>query len=72
MQPVPAHFFLQIVADDGPKTREIHAAYTDLTSALVPLGGAAGEFSWRVFTVSPRSRSYVVTDWTRLRPRHGD
>ncbi len=65
-QPAPTRFFLQVVTHEAGSQREIHAAYTDLTAALVHLGGDARTYSWRVFTVSPQSRSYVVTAWTQF------
>nr|WP_321986321.1 tetratricopeptide repeat protein [uncultured Lichenicoccus sp.] len=69
-QPVPVRFFLQVVARDGNRSREIYAAYTDATAALVHVAPGHRGYAWRVYTVSPTAADYSIGAWTAftLRP----
>ncbi|WP_428374492.1 tetratricopeptide repeat protein [Lichenicoccus sp.] len=63
-QAVPVRFFLQVVARDGSKSREIYAAYTDATAALVHVAPGHRSYAWRVYTVSPTTADYSIGAWT--------
>ena len=63
-QTVPVRFFLQVVAHDGTDTRELYAAYTDATAALVRVAPGHRSYAWRVFTVSPSTADYSIGPWT--------
>ena len=44
--------------------RELYAAYTDATAALVRVAPGHRSYAWRVFTVSPSTADYSIGPWT--------
>ena len=60
--PLPVHYFLQVAARDGT-AGEVYSGYLDVSAALVRLDQAHRDYSWRVYTVCPRTASYAVSPW---------
>ncbi len=64
-QPGPVRFYVDVEAvADG--LHPVAAQYSERTATMLPLPAGAGQYAWRVFTVSVDGRHYVASEWRRF------
>ena len=65
-EPVPVHFFVEVVAAEQSGHREVFAGYVGHSYAVVPLASTSAAYAWRVYTVGLDDPVYVVSEWQRF------
>ncbi|HEX5325275.1 MAG TPA: hypothetical protein VFW75_01275 [Acetobacteraceae bacterium] len=65
-EPVPVHFFVEVVAIEADGLREILARYVDQSPVAVTLTAGKAEYAWRVYTVGRDIAEYAVSGWERF------
>ncbi len=65
-QPVPARFYVQVLALDPPEPVQVFSGYTDQSALLAPLAPDHAEYAWRVYVVGGALRSYLPSPWVRF------
>jgi len=65
-EPVPVHFFVEVLAVEPGGLHEVFARYVDQSYAVVTLDPASAEYAWRVYTVGSDEPVYVVGTWNRF------
>src|ERR1700689_4362707 len=65
-EPVPVHFFVEVVAVEQRAKKEVFAGYVGRSYAVVPLASTSAAYAWRVYTVGLDDPVYVVSEWQRF------
>ena len=65
-EPVPVHFFVEVVAAEQSGHREVFAGYVGDSYAVVTLASTSAEYAWRIYTVGLDDPVYVVSGWQRF------
>jgi hypothetical protein len=65
-EPVPVHFFVEVVAVERSAQHEVFAGYVGHSYAVVPLASTSAAYAWRVYTVGLDDPVYVVSEWQRF------
>ncbi len=66
-QRAPARFFVEVVAVEDDRLRDVFAGYSDRSALLAALDPTASDYAWRVFVVGLDTPDYVASPWTRFR-----
>lgn len=66
-QRAAVRFFVEVVAIEDSRVRDVFAGYSDRSALLAALDPAAAEYAWRVFVVGLDSPDYAASAWTRFR-----
>src|SRR5262249_35740182 len=62
-QPVPADFFVQVLALDTAGPHRAFASFLKRSAVLVSLPRAPANYAWRVYTVAASVPDYVPSRW---------
>ena len=65
-EPVPVHFFVEVVAVEQSGLHEVFAGYVGHSYAVVTLASTSAEYAWRVYTVGLDDPAYIVSGWQRF------
>jgi hypothetical protein len=65
-EPVPVHFFVEVVAVEQSAQHEVFAGYVDHSYTVVTLVSTSAEYAWRVYTVGLDDPVYVMSGWQRF------
>lgn len=60
-------FFVEVVAIEDDRQRDVFAGYSDRSALLAALDPAAAEYAWRVFVVGLDAPDYIASSWIRFR-----
>jgi hypothetical protein len=63
-EPVPADFFVQVLALDGAGAHRAFASFLKRSAVLVSLPRAPANYAWRVYTVAASVPDYVPSRWS--------
>jgi Sel1 repeat len=62
-QPVPANFFVEVVALDAVGAHSTFSRYLNQSAILVRLPSTPAAYAWRVYTVAVSETDYVPSAW---------
>jgi hypothetical protein len=65
-EPIPVHFFVEVVAVDQGGQHEVFARYVDQSYAVATLASTSAEYAWRVYTVGSDEPVYAIGEWHRF------
>ena len=65
-QGVPVRFFVEVVATEADRLREVFAGYSDRSAVLAALDASPGSYAWRVFVIGPDAPAYVASAWVQF------
>jgi hypothetical protein len=65
-EPVPVRYFVEVVAIEKDRPREVFAAYVDHPPVDVTVADGTAEYAWRVYTVGRDVAAYVLSGWERF------
>ena len=65
-EPVPVHFFVEVVAVEQSGQHEVFAGYVGHSYAVVTLASTGADYAWRVYTVGLDDPVYIVGGWQRF------
>ena len=68
-QPKPVRFFVQLLAAEDERWRELFAGYITQSAALVQLDPAATRYAWRSYAVAEDDPHYAVGEWSQFTVR---
>jgi TPR repeat protein len=68
-QPVPADFFVQVLALDTAGAHRAFASFSKRSAMLVSLPRAPANYAWRVYTVAASVPDYVPSAWSYFSTR---
>jgi TPR repeat protein len=68
-QPVPADFFVQVLALDRAGAHRAFASFLKRSAVLVSLPRAPANYAWRVYTVAASVPDYVPSRWSYFSTR---
>jgi hypothetical protein len=63
-EPVPADFFVQVLAVDGAGAHRAFASFLKRSAVLVSLPPVPANYAWRVYTVAASVPDYVPSRWS--------
>lgn len=66
-QRAAVRFFVEVIAVEDNRLRDVFAGYSDRSALLAALDPAAADYAWRVFVVGLDTPDYVASSWTRFR-----
>ena len=66
-QAAPVRFFVEVVALDAGRLREVFAGYSERSAVLAALDAPPGLYAWRVFVVGSDPPAYAASAWVRFR-----
>ena len=66
-QDMPVRFFVEVVALDAGRLREVFAGYSERSAVLAALDASPGLYAWRVFVVGLDAPAYAASAWVRFR-----
>ena len=65
-EPVPVHFFVEVVAVEQDGQHEVFAGYVDRSYAIVTLASTSAAYAWRVYSVGVDEPVYALSGWQRF------
>lgn len=66
VQPAPVRYFVEVVAIEAGRLRDVFAGYSERSAVLAALDRSPGNYAWRVFTVALDTPDYAASAWTRF------
>lgn len=63
----PVRFFVEVVAIEANRLREVFAGYSERSAVLAALDQLPGDYAWRVFVVGLDTPAFAASAWSRFR-----